>query len=318
MKPGRIANELRTLLLRRSPESGLIASLKDRLEKRRSYAIYTRIEGAVTAVATEDAVEDETGNGDGMQLWNTPCGNLWAPPSERSTLVFCIGEQERGFYGVGNHGVQPGDIVLDCGANYGTFTRHALNLGAKLVVALEPGPDAARCLARTFAHHPGVLVEPVGVWDEDCTLTLSESPVTSSANSFVLPVDKLTTDELATEDELPLKQTSGQPATPVRTAVPIRTQVPVRTIDSLVESLGLPRIDFIKMDIEGAECKALAGARRTLQTWKPRLALCTYHLPGDPQQIPALVRSIQPDYQMEYGFRRKVRDLIIPRVAHFW
>jgi len=244
-------------------------------------------------------------------LWNTPCGDLWAPPSERSTLVFCIGEQGRGFYGTGSQGVQAGDIVLDCGANYGTFTRHALNLGAKLVVALEPGPEAARCLARTFAHHPEVLVEPVGVWDEDCTLTLSESPVSSSANSFVLPVDGLPVDGLPL-DELPLEQTGGP------SAVPVRTPVPVRTIDSLVESLGLPRVDFIKMDIEGAECKALAGARRTLQTWKPRLALCTYHLPGDPRQIPALVHSIQPSYRMEYGFRRKVRDLIIPRVAHFW
>ena len=282
MLPGRVVEELRTLLFSRSPECCLIASCRDRLEKRRSSAIYARIEAAVTP--------DEGHAPDGMQLWNTPCGPLWAPASERSTLVYCIGEQERGFYGVGSRGVQPGDVVLDCGANFGTFTRHALNLGAGLVVALEPGQVAAGCLVRSFADQQGVLVEPVGVWDRDATLTLVESSVSSSANSFVLP----------------LEQTSGASA------------VPVRSIDSLVESLNLPRVDFIKMDIEGAELKALAGARRTIEKWKPRLAICTYHLPDDPRKIAELVRSIRPDYRLEYGFRRKVRGLIIPRVAHFW
>jgi FkbM family methyltransferase len=215
---------------------------------------------------------------------------MWALLSERSTIVFCIGEQERGFYGTGKQGVQAGDIVLDCGVSFGTFTRRASNQGARLVVALEPGPQAAACLARTFANDSGVIVQPVGAWDEDCTLNLSQSAVSSSANSFVLP----------------LAETEGDLA------------VPVRSIDSLVQSLSLPRVDFIKMDIEGAECKALAGARQTLLKWKPRLAICTYHLPGDPSNIAALVRSIRPDYQMQYGFRRKVRDSIIPRVAHFW
>jgi FkbM family methyltransferase len=281
MRLRRALDEVRMLLFCRSAESGLLASCRDRLEKRRSAAIYRRVESAVT-VADSDAP-------DGMKLWNTPYGALWAPLAERLTLVYCIGEQERGFYGTGERGVRAGDIVLDCGANYGTFTRYAANRGAKLVVALEPGPETAKCLARTFANDVGVRVEPVGVWDEDGELTLTQSAVSSSADSFVLP----------------LEQAQGGLA------------VSVRSIDSLVESLGLPRVDFIKMDIEGAECKALAGARRTLQKWKPRLAICTYHLPGDPGRIASLVRSIRPDYRLQYGFRRRVRDTIIPRVAYF-
>jgi len=273
--------EARGLLFHRSEESGLFRSLLDRLEKQWSYAIYNRLEGEVI-------LAEETP--DGIARWITPCGTLCAPLSERSTLVFCIGEQERGFYGKGRRGVQAGDIVLDCGANYGTFTRHALNLGARLVVAVEPGPEAVNCLTQTFANDPSVTVQPVGVWNRNCTLTLYQSAGSSAANSFVLP----------------LEETQGESA------------IPVRTIDSLVETLGLPRVDFIKMDIEGAECKALEGAQRTLQRWKPRLAICTYHLPDDPRQIPERVLSIRPDYRMEYGFRRMVRDRIIPRVAHFW
>jgi FkbM family methyltransferase len=41
--------------------------------------------------------------------------------------------------------------------------------------------------------------------------------------------------------------------------------VPLTTIDKLVSELNLPRVDFIKMDIEGAEKLALTGGRATIQ-----------------------------------------------------
>lgn len=43
------------------------------------------------------------------------------------------------------------------------------------------------------------------------------------------------------------------------------------TIDELVDSLGLPRLDWIKMDIEGAEVEALKGAMKTLSRYRPTL-----------------------------------------------
>ena len=39
-----------------------------------------------------------------------------------------------------------------------------------------------------------------------------------------------------------------------------KVEVPVTTLDKIVEELRLPRVDFIKMDIEGAEREALRGA----------------------------------------------------------
>ena len=40
----------------------------------------------------------------------------------------------------------PGDIVLDCGANVGIFTKYALNKGAKYVYSFECDPSNYECL----------------------------------------------------------------------------------------------------------------------------------------------------------------------------
>ncbi len=74
--------------------------------------------------------------------------------------------------------------------------------------------------------------------------------------------------------------------------------MPVTTIDDTVEALGLERVDFIKMDIEGAERQALRGARRTIARWKPSLSICAYHRPDDAEAIPAVVRNARPDYHV--------------------
>jgi FkbM family methyltransferase len=41
------------------------------------------------------------------------------------------------------------------------------------------------------------------------------------------------------------------------------------------------RIDILKMDIEGAEAKALEGTTKLLSCWRPDLAIAAYHRPSD-------------------------------------
>ena len=83
-------------------------------------------------------------------------------------------------------------------------------------------------------------------------------------------------------------------------AGPSATQrVSVRTIDEVVTTLGLPRVDFIKMDIEGYEIPALKGACETLRRFAPKLAISAYHNPRDVVEIPKLIAQSNPDYSVK-------------------
>ncbi len=73
--------------------------------------------------------------------------------------------------------------------------------------------------------------------------------------------------------------------------------IEVTDLDSVVN--GEP-VTFIKMDIEGAEGKALLGAERIITEQKPKLAICVYHKPEDIIELPALVLGMRPDYKIAF------------------
>jgi FkbM family methyltransferase len=213
----------------------------------------------------------------GFERWQTPKGTYWIPAGSRYVLPFNLAEQERRIYGSGDRFVQNGNIVLDCGANVGVFTREALAAGAKKVIAVEPAPENLECLRRNFAKEIStdrVVVYPKGVWDKDDVLPMNVDAHNSAADSFVI-----------------------HPAGSTATA----TGLPLTTVDKLVGELHLQQVDFIKMDIEGAEPKALAGARGTLARWHPKLAISVYHLPDHPVVVPQVVHAAWQGYRLECG-----------------
>jgi FkbM family methyltransferase len=229
----------------------------------------------------------------GFHLWDTPHGRFWIPKGSDYMLPWDLAEQERHIYGTGERAVRAGDVVLDCGANVGVYTREALKNGAKLVVAIELAPENIECLRRNFSQEIAagrVIVYPKGVWDKDDFLTLNVDPENSAADSVVMK---------------PEKSRQGP-------------RVPLTTIDKLVADLKLDRVDYIKMDIEGAEQKALAGARETLRKFHPRMALSAYHVADDPRRIPELARAAWPGYRTECGPCADGTTFVRPDVIYFF
>lgn len=189
--------------------------------------------------------------------------------------------------------VRRGDIVLDCGAHIGVFTQEALRRGAQKVIAIEPDPINLECLRRNFAPEIAagrVVVFPNGVWSEEKVLTLFVGNENSGMNSML-------------QD-----QGAG------------KVEVPVTTIDKMVAELGLSRVSYIKMDIEGAEREALKGGLNTLRRFRPRIMLDTYHRPDDMQALPAILRAAHPDYKLTCGPCQPLSlqsDRFVPHVTYY-
>ena len=65
------------------------------------------------------------------------------------------------------------------------------------------------------------------------------------------------------------------------------------------------KVTYIKMDIEGAETKAILGAKRIIQGNKPRLAICLYHNPEDYFNIPLMLKDLVSEYKFYLRHHRK-------------
>jgi len=71
------------------------------------------------------------------------------------------------------------------------------------------------------------------------------------------------------------------------------SSVAVDRIDNILQD---DAVSFIKMDIEGAELKALEGAENTIKRCKPVLAICVYHKREDLISIPQYIKSLSASY----------------------
>ncbi len=205
---------------------------------------------------------------DGIVLWKTPLGEFWGRSDDDSHLAFeTLDDLVFKAYERGPVRLQRGDVVLDCGGHLGTFARYALNKGAGTVVVFEPDPINASFIRKSFARE--IQAKQVRL------------------------VEAALMDQSGEVSFAPFESAGG-----VVTETPSTASLTVKsvTIDEIAQDL--PRVDFIKMDIEGAERAAVLGAKTSIARWKPRMALCIYHLQDDPTLIPARVLSICPEYKV--------------------
>jgi FkbM family methyltransferase len=124
------------------------------------------------------------------------------------------------------------DVVFDVGANVGEWTTYALRAGAKAVHAFEISPATADELAKSHGADARVHINRFGLSAESGTITIRHFPD--------LPVLTTITDF---PWELPAEE----------------LEVPVRTGDEYLAEHGIDKVDFLKIDVEGAEELVLRG-----------------------------------------------------------
>ncbi|HEX3900472.1 MAG TPA: FkbM family methyltransferase [Mycobacteriales bacterium] len=152
-----------------------------------------------------------------------------------------------------------GGGFVDVGANLGDFSIWAAKQGgpATRVLAVEADPDNVPQLRRNLRLHKlddVVELAPVAAAAETGTIELHQGH--QSGTSTIAP-----SEVHALEHMKPRGTVS----------------IPARTLDDLVDSSALERVDVVKIDVEGAEEYVLAGARNLLATSHPMTFLIDIH-----------------------------------------
>jgi len=152
---------------------------------------------------------------------------------------------------------EKGDVVIDAGAHYGFYTIRASRMvGEKgMVLAFEPHPKNYNRLIMNLRLNKVTNVKAfnAALGDRDGITKLYEGP-TPGTHSIIFK--------------------AGNPI-----------NVKISRLDTVVNELGLEKLDLIKIDAEGAELKILKGALNTIRKYGPRLTIAAYHMPDEAERI---------------------------------
>jgi FkbM family methyltransferase len=135
-------------------------------------------------------------------------------------------------------------LVVDVGANRGEWAQMALrNTRVEACLLFEPSTSALSALQQRFAAEPRVVI--IGAAAGDCAGQLSfyEEPGAGETSSLVAGTSL-----------------RGEERT-----------VQVTTLETEIDRLGWPTVDYLKIDAEGYDFHVLRGARRLLE--QKRIAL---------------------------------------------
>ena len=155
--------------------------------------------------------------------------------------------------------VGPGMTVLDIGAHVGFYARQCAELVGNngRVLAFEPHPRTFAVLEQNTARFSQVSVHQMAIAEERGTAELHDYLMMSASGS--LNYDP----QLA---DLQRSQTTDNDHAPrLNEGFAAQTfTVDTAPIDAILAEKGIERVDFVKMDIEGAELGALRSMRQTI------------------------------------------------------
>ncbi len=171
--------------------------------------------------------------------------------------------------------VEDGDYVIDGGGCYGD-------------TALYFASKAGKC-GKVFSFE--FLPENLKIFNENL--------YRNSNISKNIEVNSLALWENNKED---LYVVEAGPATQCFRYKPKKYDFKVNTIsiDQFVSRNSIEKVDFIKLDIEGAEFETLKGALETIKKFKPKLAICLYHDIAHFSEIPNYLKEILPEYKFYF------------------
>jgi FkbM family methyltransferase len=172
---------------------------------------------------------------------------------------------------------RPGDVVVDAGGCWGDtalWLAHAVG-PAGHVHTFEPVPSNREVLRHNLAQNPA-LSERITAWE--------------------VPLGPVAGETVWLPDVLGASVTT-QPAAPGADPTVGLLELPAGSIDQLVAEGGIPRVDFLKVDVEGADLGVLRGAAETIRAQRPRMAIACYHKPDDLVLIPDFIAGLGVDYR---------------------
>lgn len=167
-----------------------------------------------------------------------------------------------------------GDIVIDAGAFLGHFTIYAAKLVGErgTVYAFEPDANNYNNLIKNIELNSlkNVFAFNTGIWSAEGNLKFVECPQKGFASSFIFGAN-----------------------------LDINTALrPVTCIDTFVKKNSIPKINFIKMDVEGAEFEAIKGAMQTMKNNQINFAIASYHIVNGEQSYIKLEKLLN-----DYGYK---------------
>ncbi len=173
--------------------------------------------------------------------------------NDNSLCLYVCGSFEPNEFAFLDRVLKPGMVFIDVGANDGYYTLFAARrVGPTgLVVAAEPSSRERAHLQRNLGRNglDNVTVVPAAI---GAASGLADLHLAHGVHAGHNTLGAFAHDDV------------------VRASL---ERVPIEPLDAVVERLGLSHVDFVKIDVEGAEARVVAGATNVLEKMRPMLLL---------------------------------------------
>jgi FkbM family methyltransferase len=185
--------------------------------------------------------------GSAHRILKGPMKGLWFRWTESTGFAALYSGNEHANQIAYDEIVRPGDVVVDGGANWGVHALYLARLTGKTgrVHAFEPHPQVVEELRWNVARNgfDQITVHQCGLLDEVTELPFVLGATTKSSHIAG----------------------AGESAGEIR--------VPCKPLDVIAHEVGLTSLRLLKLDVEGAESRALLGAKETIARFRPQMII---------------------------------------------